>query len=390
LAIRKIVKTSDLVLEAQATIRRTPPRDPAKIDGNYLELFDSQTVYCDVFQSGDDVVMVGPPLLNLEERFTQNPYRVDGDVTGVLPRSVPLDRAHRVVLEGVGRADRVAVRYHDDYEAELPVRADLNDHLTDKTVLVAMQRNNELAWIREWVEFYVKVNGVDSVVLYDMMSSRYTAHDIVAALDDVVGLDVLIVVEWPYKYGAQPSEPGMPWDSDYGQYVAWEHCRRRFLMNCYAVTVSDVDELFLAEDGRSIFEHAAESPNGFVRFDQKFIESAVDENPTDGKEISYSRYWYVDPEARIGTPKYAAIMDYLSDSHQLMVHTIKGLPGTITDEIYGRQFKPIKLAWQRRSFDRRFPDYLASTKALVVDEPLKAVFDRLARSDSDQDDLQEG
>ena len=356
--ISRIVRTTELVLPSHANIRRLPPRPPELQQGDYLELFDSQTVWCDVFRSGPRLTMVGPPLLNLRDRFLDAEYKFDGQLVSERPSSYPLNRAETMVLR---------------------VRADLNPLLRDKTVLVGMQRNNELAWIVDWVTFYVTVNRVNAVVIYDLMSTRTTADQVLAALEAIEGLDAALIVEWPYKYGAQPSGPNQTWDSDYGQYVAWEHCRRRLLQETYAVTIADLDELFLAEDGRSIFDHAADNECGVVRFKQRFIEAAVERAPTAGKERSYDGYYFYDGSAPLSTPKWAAITDRLGEVNQLLVHTVDKIYEPYSDAVIGRQFKAMKLAWQRKSFERKHPDYLVETNSsLEQDEVLQEAYRMVA------------
>ena len=268
--IRRIVQTSELVLPAHATIRRRSPRPPERRQENYDELFDSQTVFCDAFMIGERIVLVGPPLLNLEELFLGATYTIDGQSLQQRPLTHRLDRAHRLEIPWGMGADDLTVRY-GEYAATLRVRADLSQPLVGKTVLLAMQRNNPLHWLRDWARFFIAINKVNGIVLYDMASTEYDASGLIAALDDLPGLDSLIVVNWPYKYGVQPASAGQPWDSDFCQYVAWEHARLRFLQQAEAVTIADVDELFLAEDFRTIFEHAAESASGAIYFQQRFM-----------------------------------------------------------------------------------------------------------------------
>lgn len=373
----RIIRTSELVLPPHANIRRLPPREPEFQQPDYLERFDAQTVFCDVFRSGEDLVLVGPPLLNLEERFTDASYSLDGSPVPP-PSFTALNRAQRGVIAGHNQGDDLLVDYDVDHSATLRIRSDLSSLFDGMNVLAAMQRNNELRWIRDWASFYVSVNDVQALALYDMRSNLYRMEDIAEALQGIRGLETVVIVDWPYKYGVPAFSNGQPWDSDYCQYVAWEHCRRRFLRSARAVTIADLDELFLADDGRSIFAHAEDDPHGVVRFKQRFIEPAVKRHPTDAKTRTYADYLYYLPEKPLSTPKWAAILPRLEDKHQLLIHSVGNNHSAFSDVVIGRQFRAMKLAWQRKSFDRHHPD-VQLTRAYEKDAVLARAFDRVAQ-----------
>lgn len=372
----RVVFTSEVVLPTHGTLRRRSPRPPELQQSYYQDLFDSQTVFCDVFQSDGSVIMVGPPLLNLQDIFLSARYRIDGQSAGG-PRTFELNRAQRTELDALA-ADDLTVEY-GEYSAQVRIRSAMNDLFSERTVLVAMQRNNPLKWVTEWVRLYAEANGVDAVILYDLRSTHYSTQELSAAIAAVPGIHCSVVVHWPFKYGVKPSRQGDPWDSDYGQYVAWEHARHRFLGKARAVTVSDLDEVFLAEDGRSIFEHAAESPTGIVRFRQRFIEPVVTSSPRSDTSVSFANYLHYDPSRPLSTPKYAVIMDKMGERNQFLVHTIAHDYTPETDAIIGRQFEAMKLAWDRGSFDRKHPDVSLerSGRNLVVDQVLSAVLERV-------------
>lgn len=204
----RIVETSELVLPVHGTLRRRPPRPPELQQPYYHELFDSQTVFCDVFRAGERIVMVGPPLLNLEKLFLDATYRVDGQVAGG-PETQRLNRAQRTTLT-TSAADDLSVDF-GEYSARVRIRADMNDLFTGRNVLIAMQRNNPLAWVSEWARLYVEANDVESVVLYDLRSTHYSLEELSGALARVPGLVSSVIVHWPYKYGVKPRRQGDPW-----------------------------------------------------------------------------------------------------------------------------------------------------------------------------------
>ena len=51
-----------------------------------------------------------------------------------------------------------------------------------------MNKNNDLAWIREWATFHQRLHGTDTVILYDNGSTAYAVDDVIETLRSVPGL----------------------------------------------------------------------------------------------------------------------------------------------------------------------------------------------------------
>lgn len=383
MAVVRVVETSSLVLPTHANIRRLAPTPPEDQAANYYQLYDNMTVWCDVISNEQGIVAVGPPLMNLSDCFLEASYFADHQFLTAQPTISHLDRAHRVDVPIEGPVARLRVEYADRLDDEILTSPAMHALFRDRRVLIGMQRNNPNGWLVEWAEFFVRENGVDALILYDLMSYGPPIEDFLPELAGVPGLDVIVIVKWPYKYGVQPARAGVPWDSDYGQYVAWEHARQRFIKEAFAVTIADVDELFLSRDGRSIFDHAAESQTGVVRFEERMILPAVTRTPRSDTTTSYSDYVFFNQDAPLSNPKWAAIVQRLGPTDQLQVHGVANHYEAFTDQIVGRQFMAMKLDWGKGTFARRFPDVEWIEDAnLHLDEELSDAFGRSSRPQS--------
>jgi hypothetical protein len=153
----------------------------------------------------------------------------------------------------------------------IEVQPNLCGLFRDKRVLFTKSKDNDLNWIRDWAYFHARAHGTNAVLLYDNASRRYASDEVREVLSRVPGLDVAIVVDWPYKFGPQGVEGH--WDSDFCEYGIMEHARHRFLALAEGVINADIDELVFTEDGSSVYERMRASPAGFVLYPGVWIES---------------------------------------------------------------------------------------------------------------------
>ena len=116
--------------------------------------------------------------------------------------------------------------------------------------------------------------------IYDNASTKYDLSEIYKTISSIRGIEVVVVIQWPYKWGPVGSErdngpPKVPWDSHYGQFGVLEHARHRFLSLAEAVVNADVDELVVTKAKVSIFELVSRSETGYLRYPGYWIESAT-------------------------------------------------------------------------------------------------------------------
>ncbi len=94
--------------------------------------------------------------------------------------------------------------------------------------------------------------------------ASYTPDDVAAALSDISGLQEVVVVSWPFRYGVggRPGEPA--WDN-FCQTGALDHARRCFCRDARSVLNIDIDEL-IPPGEMSIFERVETSPHAVLLF----------------------------------------------------------------------------------------------------------------------------
>ncbi len=344
----QVVEPSGMILPADGPLQRTPPRRPEDQQPDYLARYDAHTLFYDVFRCRDDIWLSGPPLHDLAEVVRTGRWTLDGT-----------DVSDRIRLRDWSRTQRSRLRAPGagaDLELELtpmeggPIRfgsrvgADDAARFAGHRALISKSKDNDLVWIQDWLRFYHDVHGVTAVVLYDNNSTRYTPADIAAAIAEVPGIEVGAVVAWNYPWGA-PGGPKKIWDSDYLQYSLMEHGRFRFLRDAAGVINADIDELAIADDGRTVFEHAEDSLAGAVRYDGVWIAKATRRPLDPERQRRFVDYRHQRPG--MTTVKWAVIPGRLDErTSQWRIHSIVGSSAEKNGAITHRHFQGVNNSWK--------------------------------------------
>jgi len=265
-----IVELSALSLDPAGKYRREPRRPPHLRPPGYDDEFDWFTIFYDVFHSTDanTIWFVGPPAGTLTNKIGTAILKA---TRAALPDIAiwNMDRCTRI--QAPWKGSNIAFGA-EAIPRHIAVQPNCSEWFRGKRVLLTKSKDNELHWIRDWAAFYVRNHGCNGVLLYDNGSTRYGRSDIDLALSGIRGLDIVVVVDWPYKHGPGAGTSGL-WDSDFGQYGALEHARHRFLAHADACIYADIDELILTHDRSSVFERVSRSRTGFISYKGIWIEN---------------------------------------------------------------------------------------------------------------------
>jgi hypothetical protein len=323
-----------------ASPRRQASRPADRRPVDYDEKFDADTLYYDVFRVGDRVLAMGPPLLNLESEVPGWRYAADGDVVNT-PHLRPLDRTHRAILRVPPEASTLSVTGSDGRGDTVPIGADLASVFAGRRALMTVQLDNDLEWIRDWARWHVAAQGTDAVVVYDNGSTRYDLEDVLDALC-VPGVRVAAVVDWAFIFGPQGGDD-TPWDSDFAQYGAIEHARRRLFREAAGVLSIDIDELVYAARDRSVYQCAEESAEGFALFGGTWTYADPDSNVTRPSHADCQWLRPTDADAAI---KWCAVPKRLPRRSQLVVHGAHGVAEPRTSPIAYWHMYPVSTHWK--------------------------------------------
>lgn len=347
------ITLTSVALDPQGPWRRESPRPEALRNASYAAQFDWLTLFYDVYRVGHDVVLQGPPLLNL---------------FAPLRESVPLRGAFRPILPRARHVSRnkrgeIWLRSSDDHlrldgplgAFTLPVQPNLSHLFAGRRVLLTLSRNNAPRWIADWIRFYATLHGADAVLLYDNASDRYRAADLEAELRAAFPAMPIVIVDWPFPYGPQGGLAGAvggveaPWDSDFCQTGALQHARFRFLLQARSVLNVDIDELVLSDQGRSIFTATEASAQGFIKFPGRWIGAATAAQ-VDATTCRHADFTLIDRNVTATCPPKWCIVPSLRHARRYSwsVHNLFNAPHnrTVSTEFTFRHMKPISDSWK--------------------------------------------
>jgi len=357
---------ASVTLSAASPHRRSPPRPLEGRQADYMQRFDDRTLLYDLFynQSGEMALAIAPPLLNLREAWERT--KVISFEKNVVKYLRNLDRVDRIWISApLGTEFYDVISELDTFK--IPVSANCGDMFKGKRVLMTASRDNSLSWIRDWATFNVNIHGANSIIFYDNASTAYELRELDLLLSQVPGIELVVIISWPFKWG--PSGAGSQWDSNFCQLAAWEHARWRFLQSARSVLNSDIDELVIASNGRSVFELTEESDEGYLRFPGRWISNASDsislENWQHRRHLNFTSSQGV---ASVET-KWCVVPWRTPNNAQWGAHSISLMKAP--ENNYGlcyRHFRAISTSWK---YDRGKPVPFDAAQC-VTDEELRS------------------
>ena len=361
---------------------RQPVRDPAIRRPEFEDSYDFATVLFDLFwdERGENIIGVCPPLLNLEEaldlRFRALP---SGAPCGF--RIVRRNLTDRLVLTPPPGTTALllesrAARLH------LAPQPNLAAEFAGRRALFTLSKDNDLAWLRDWAQFYVRNHGCDAVVVYDNGSTRYGTADIAETLRRVPGIERALAIDWPFPYGAFDlrSSPAIQrCDSIYCQWGCFEHARLRLFPHAASVSNADVDELVVSASGESVFDAAERSADGVIWYPGIWIECPPEDVTEAVRRAPRHRHFTKRTAIPDSCPgKWTVAPGRVGREVQWEVHQVRGTPNLPALDFAFRHIKPINTNWDvdAPGQERLRTNAALNPDAVVVDELLRAAYAR--------------
>lgn len=317
--------------------RRHPHPKDGVIRDEQLKNFDEQYIFYDVFidSDKDELVAIGPPALNLKPYVKKVKVFVNGKEEKFSLADYPEQKVSILRLRLTRQKQYDVVLKFPDFERKLFLR---NEFVAPgKKVLTAISKNNDVAWVDDWVDYYRKNYAVDDFYVYDNGSSN------IDELESRIG-DKANIIKWAFPFG-----PTAKRFSSFAQPVALNHCLRRFARGGVLFNF-DIDEL-LVSNAESVMENV--SRNGVVYFESHNVPYV---NP--GKsDYSFRDFKYRYPERKATARKFVCDADsaFLISPHNtwrkrryfLGSRLQRNKPeGLVDNESYFLHFLGITTNWQ--------------------------------------------
>jgi len=349
-------------------LRREPPRPVAHREPGYEERYDFDTLFYDLFAAADGRAILGitPPLLNCEPQIRAARFRRDPE-SELLPHTFLLSPHGALLRVEVpdGALPRTLSMQIGGRAVTVPIRPSHCAAFAGRRVIFTLSKDNPLAWIQDWARYNVRVHGADAAIIYDNGSRRYDVSRLRDALAEVDGLRASLVVDWPFPFGPQ-NGPNGEWDSAYCQHRALAHARFRYCALAAAFLNSDVDELVVPLEGRTVFEQLAASGEPCLTYRGRWVtafRSRLRRHAwlpwyRSGEQLRHTDCVFLEAGEPAYPNKWVADPRQCADNVVWLAHTIEGLPGAAaqakdekrptTQAIEFRHCRQISTGWKYR------------------------------------------
>lgn len=257
-----------------AGVRRTPRAPQRKRPQAFLDAFDATSMVYDCFWhvDGNRVLLVCAAPVNLVAGYRLATFTASG--VRLRQRLHASLSVMIVELPGVPAGSTAITMTFGHETVELPINTNLAPILDGAKILFGMNKNNDLAWIREWATFHQRLHGTDTVVLYDNGSTAYPAEEVVETLRAVPGLTHVAVPVWPQPFGrTDPAVRFNPYWAHFPQIASMSAVLRRYGTRAAGILNADIDELVQAPGGTSIYNIASSLRHGLAVFRGRWVEA---------------------------------------------------------------------------------------------------------------------
>jgi hypothetical protein len=312
----KIDSLFTVKIPAVSKLLRETPRAVEDQQPDYLDNFDSQTLFYDVFFDGSKLVAVGPPLANLSTAL-------DAEVLFGRAKSILARRDFGKALRAsatkpmVSFSKNVAIDFDGNNIELQPSTAD-HSLFSGLNVIQTMSKNTPLEWVKQWATFYCSTQDVDGIIFYDNNSTDYSINELASVFESIPGLKAAVVVPYNFKYGPLGFSKVGPkkWDSDYCQISSFEHARQKFLQKARAWLNVDIDELVVSKSG-SVFDQAVAAEGTGILIDGTWMSAF---GVSSDRSI-YDKYPYRNLELPSCTRKWCVVPSRIPEYGWMTVHS---------------------------------------------------------------------
>lgn len=247
--------------------------------------YDFNTILYDVFFDFGNrhLCLIGPPLLNLKDHLLPIEVSLNGEVVYRIDKDDNFSRLFLVEIPLLSLPKLVDNEVLLGFNSLFTSRFFINRNVTKGGIalLAALQKNNSLKWIEDWIDHYCNRFEIDKIVIYDNGSIN---------VDDIARkLPLVDIVFWNFKYGPVRSH-----ENKYCQLAMLNHVRLKY-GGAKLIYNFDIDELLYLKNIDKIMEK-----KDIVLIDSYWVPNTLDS----GNEYSFSDYRYVEKLPRGEAHKY--------------------------------------------------------------------------------------
>jgi len=315
----KVYDMSSLVLPATLDLRRDAPPRCTVLQVSFWDKYDTDTLVYDALSSADGTVsLYTPKLLNLRPVLQEALEDLAPQISG-LPKYTFGRHHDRVQFRLREPARSLPLRIGDKVR-ELALNSIETERFKGLDIVYTLSKDNDLAWVRDWMTWYRDAHGATGAIIADNGSSTYGSQDLLQAMQAVPGFRAVGVLRAPHAYGPALNECKRHSETEFLQSSLLNLVRDRFLSTARAMLNVDIDELVVGRDGASIFDAVARSPFGFLTFRGHWRHAK-----TTGPDVRHADHIFRNPSDQPCPTKYAIRPNSFIGRRFLQVHSIANI-----------------------------------------------------------------
>ena len=308
----------------------------------YDDRYDFSTLFYDCYldEARGEIVLICPTLLNFTLLIQDTHFSTAAGPAA--PVSIrPLFRGSEVRLRPVDSAPDSLFFRHPFFQGEVTIARPDFDRFRGLNAIFAISKNNRLAWIADWLRYYVTEHAAEALVLYDNASTDYEIADLQSTIAAVNGLKAAAIVRADFPFG--PGGTGkINFDSKFLHMTMVELGRRRFLRHARAVLNVDIDELVYSSIGESVFDATRAAENGYLRMGGNWAFAL----PTEGGEIRHKHHAFRQRGRDRGVNcKWCVVPDGALANHTWRTHRIISRTDPVSQIFRFWHFRQISTGW---------------------------------------------
>lgn len=362
----QILRLCGLVLPEDSHLERDLIGSSEHHDEQFLARYDRKTLFYDCFVGpcAQKIYLLGPPLLNFRPMVEEAEFSLDGKIIPI-DEIRDLSRCSVVVLNcPAGR--ELSIR-HDLFGGRLAVNPSFADGFSGLNGLYSISLNNRLEWIEDWLSYYVRVHGLQTLVLADNGSTDYSMKDLRATIASVAGLHKAVILDARFPFGPT-AENKTAYAALFLQRSLAELGRLRFFARSRAVMNADIDELVYSKSGQSIFDATVASNAGYLRANAKWVYADVQPGQNFARHFDH-RYVSVSGKPKANR-KWCVVPNGPQAGRQWRTHFINSRKDPVDPDFTLWHFRNVSTSWK----NDRFCQNIEQTEDHELTNAMKASF----------------
>ncbi len=311
-------------------------------DAAFDARYDWHTLFYDCFSDplAGEILLLGPPLMNFQPLIETAEFRLDGRPVEI-KEIREMSRCSVVALDAA-EGQLLTVR-HQDFGGNLPVGRSFADDFAGLNGIYSISLNNRLNWIADWLQYYVRVHGLETVVLTDNGSTAYSPQALADTIASVPGLKKAVILRARFPFGPT-AENRSAYNSLFLQRSMAEMGRLRFFPKARAVLNADIDELFHSDDGTSIFDATVDSESGYIRANAEWVYAP---NAQFDRFSSHASHSHVSASGKPkANRKWCVVPDGPQSGKQWLTHFINDKKDPVDPRFRMWHFRDVSTGWK--------------------------------------------